>query len=88
MTGPGQGELGPPGAPVGTIRVGLIGFGLAARTFHLPLLRATPADAFARTLNHPENGPMTMDALLGVYAWHGRHHTAHVSALRERMKWE
>ena len=52
------------------------------------LLRATPPDAFARTLNHPENGPMTMDALLGVYAWHGRHHTAHVSALRERMKWE
>jgi uncharacterized damage-inducible protein DinB len=51
------------------------------------LLRATPADAFARTLNHPENGPMTMDTLLGIYAWHGRHHTAHVSALRERMKW-
>jgi predicted dehydrogenase len=42
VTGPGQGELGPPGAPVGPIRVGLIGFGLAARTFHLPLLRATP----------------------------------------------
>lgn len=52
------------------------------------LLRATPAEGFARTLNHPENGPMTMDALLSTYAWHGRHHTAHVSALRERMKWE
>jgi uncharacterized damage-inducible protein DinB len=52
------------------------------------LLRATPAEAFARTLNHPENGPMTMDTLLGIYAWHGRHHTAHVSALRERMKWQ
>jgi uncharacterized damage-inducible protein DinB len=51
------------------------------------LLRATPAEAFTRTLNHPENGPMTMDTLLGIYAWHGRHHTAHVSALRERMKW-
>jgi uncharacterized damage-inducible protein DinB len=51
------------------------------------LLRATPAEAFARTLTHPENGPMTMDMLLGIYAWHGRHHTAHVSALRERMKW-
>lgn len=51
------------------------------------LLRATPAESFARTLNHPENGPMTLDALLSIYAWHGRHHTAHVSALRERMKW-
>ena len=51
------------------------------------LLRATPAAAFARPLTHPENGPMTIDALLNVYAWHGRHHTAHVTALRERMKW-
>ena len=51
------------------------------------LLRATPDADFARTLIHPENGPMTLDSLLGVYAWHGRHHTAHVTALRERMKW-
>jgi uncharacterized damage-inducible protein DinB len=51
------------------------------------MLRATAPGAFARTLVHPENGPMTLDALLGVYAWHGRHHTAHVTALRERMKW-
>lgn len=51
------------------------------------LLRALPAEAFARTLVHPENGPMTIDALLSVYSWHGRHHTAHVTALRERMRW-
>ena len=51
------------------------------------LLRNTAGSAFARPLTHPENGPMTMDMLLGVYAWHGRHHTAHVTALRERMKW-
>ncbi len=51
------------------------------------LLRATPDDDFARTLNHPENGLMTLDALLSVYAWHGRHHVAHVTALRERMRW-
>ena len=51
------------------------------------LLRATPAESVARTLNHPENGPMTLDSMLTVYAWHGRHHTAHVSGLRERMKW-
>jgi len=51
------------------------------------LLRATSADAFQRTLVHPENGPMTLDALLNVYAWHGPHHTAHVTSLRERMQW-
>lgn len=51
------------------------------------LLRGTSDDAFQRTLNHPENGPMTVDALLNLYAWHGKHHTAHVTSLRERMKW-
>jgi uncharacterized damage-inducible protein DinB len=59
--------------------------GIHERLVHL--LRATKDADFQRTLNHPENGMMTMDALLSVYAWHGRHHTAHVSALRERMKW-
>jgi uncharacterized damage-inducible protein DinB len=58
---------------------------LHERLIHL--LRATPTEAFARTLNHPETGPMTLDTLVGIYAWHGRHHTAHVAALRERMKW-
>ena len=51
------------------------------------LLRATPADAFARTLQHPENGPMTLDSMLGIYSWHGRHHTAHITSLRDRMGW-
>jgi uncharacterized damage-inducible protein DinB len=51
------------------------------------LLRATKEADFQRPLTHPENGPMTMDSLLAVYAWHGRHHTAHVTALRERLKW-
>ena len=59
--------------------------GMHARLVHL--LRATPDAAFARTVMHPENGQMTMDALLNTYAWHGRHHVAHVTSLRERMKW-
>jgi uncharacterized damage-inducible protein DinB len=50
------------------------------------LLRHAPDDAFQRTLTHPENGPMTVDSLLSVYSWHGRHHAAHVTALREQMK--
>lgn len=51
------------------------------------LLRSLPDDAFARTLVHPENGPMTVDSLLAVYSWHGAHHTAHVTALRDREGW-
>jgi hypothetical protein len=26
--------------------------------------------------------------LLGLYAWHGKHHVAHITSLRERMKWK
>ena len=51
------------------------------------LLRSSPEDRFQRTLNHSENGSMTVDSLLSIYSWHGRHHTAHVTALRDRMKW-
>lgn len=51
------------------------------------LLRSlSPAD-FARTFLHPENGPMTLDRNLALYAWHGRHHVAHITSLRERMGW-
>lgn len=59
--------------------------GLHERLDHL--LRAQRASQFARTIVHPENGPMTLDALLSVYAWHGKHHTAQVTRLRERMGW-
>jgi uncharacterized damage-inducible protein DinB len=41
-----------------------------------------------RTVFHPEyKKTMRLWALLGMYAWHGRHHTAHITRLRERMKW-
>jgi uncharacterized damage-inducible protein DinB len=46
----------------------------------------TPRD-FGRTLNHPEMGVMSVATMLGLYEWHGRHHTAHVAGLRERMGW-
>lgn len=49
------------------------------------LLRSMSADDFRRTLNHPENGLMTLDAMLALYAWHGRHHVAHITATRERL---
>jgi len=40
-----------------------------------------------RTVVHPANGKMTLWHLLGQYAWHGRHHVRHITALRERMDW-
>jgi len=51
------------------------------------LLRGLEPGDFERTLVHPDNGVMTLDALLAMYAWHGRHHVAHVTALRERAGW-
>ena len=45
-----------------------------------------PAD-FSRTLNHPDRGPMTLDLMLELYAWHGKHHVAHVTELRKREGW-
>jgi hypothetical protein len=46
----------------------------------------TDAD-FERTLYHPESGTLSLGSCLAVYAWHGRHHVAHVMALRARMGW-
>jgi len=51
------------------------------------LLRSMGPSDFARTLRHPEMGVMRLDTVLGLYAWHGRHHAAHLTALRERMGW-
>jgi uncharacterized damage-inducible protein DinB len=46
-----------------------------------------PSD-FSRTYNHPESGVSSLDRLLQLYAWHGRHHVAHITSLRERMGWK
>ncbi len=52
------------------------------------LLRAMSGADFARGFVHPEMGrTLTLDHTLALYAWHGRHHTAHITALRERMGW-
>lgn len=51
------------------------------------LLRSlAPAD-FARLYRNPESGTMRLDRSLAMYAWHGRHHVAHITVLRERMGW-
>ena len=50
-------------------------------------LRALPEAAFARTGVHDERGPMTLDDLVALYAWHGRHHVAHITSLRSQRGW-
>jgi len=45
-----------------------------------------PSD-FARTLFHPERGVLTLDQMLAMYSWHSAHHTAHITSLRQRMRW-
>ena len=51
------------------------------------VLKAIKPEVFARKFNHPELGVVTLDRNLAMYAWHGRHHVAHVTALRERKGW-
>jgi DinB superfamily len=48
------------------------------------LLESMGDREFARPLNHPEHGPISLVWLLQMYAWHGRHHVAHVTELRRR----
>lgn len=42
---------------------------------------------WSRTIIHPERGLLTLDDILPMIAWHGRHHTAHITELRNRMGW-
>jgi hypothetical protein len=51
------------------------------------LLRSLKPEDWKRTFRHPELGLMPLEKNLALYAWHGRHHVAHITALRERMKW-
>jgi hypothetical protein len=50
------------------------------------LVRSLPADQLSRTMFHPEHGAISIDVVLEIYAWHGPHHTAHVTELRRREK--
>lgn len=56
--------------------------------WHYILKDLTEEQLTQRTVFHPEHKrEMTLWFLLGMYAWHSRHHVAHVTSLRERMKW-
>ena len=51
------------------------------------LLRSLSAEDCARTFMHPDFGPLDLDKFIGLYAWHGRHHVAHITSLRDRRGW-
>lgn len=53
------------------------------------LLRSLAPTDFRRRFRHPEhNRAFELDEALAMYAWHGRHHIAHITSLRQRMKWD
>ena len=47
----------------------------------------SPLD-WARSFRHPERGRVSLNMNVALYAWHGRHHVAHITSLRERMGWD
>jgi uncharacterized damage-inducible protein DinB len=51
------------------------------------LLRALDEQAWTRTFRHPEWGELRIAQTLGLYAWHGRHHVAHITGLKAREGW-
>lgn len=45
-------------------------------------------ELLSRSVFHPEHKKqISLWDLLGMYAWHGKHHTAHITGLREKMGW-
>ncbi len=51
------------------------------------LWRALPGESFSLTFRHPQSGENTLDRQLELYAWHGKHHVAHITTLRQRKSW-
>lgn len=51
------------------------------------LLESLTADDYSRRLVHPDFGVMSVTGAVAMYAWHGRHHIAHITGLRARKGW-
>lgn len=51
------------------------------------ILRNLSEEDLERTFLHPESGEFTIKKMIALYAWHGRHHTAHITSLCQRMNW-
>lgn len=60
----------------------------AVHTRWVMLWRSLTPEQFSRGFKHPEHpGTQTVDWMLAMYSWHGQHHVAHVTSLREREGW-
>ena len=51
------------------------------------LLESLDDTQWQRGFRHPERGPSTIEVAVQLYAWHSRHHVAHITALRGRKGW-
>ncbi len=51
------------------------------------LLRSLKPEDWKKTFRHPELGLVSLERNLASYAWHGKHHVAHITELRKRMGW-
>lgn len=51
------------------------------------LLESLSDKDFQKGYNHPVRGPQSLAEALALYAWHSRHHTAHITHLRARQGW-
>jgi len=51
------------------------------------LMQSLDETQWKRGYNHPERGPGTVEMTALLYAWHSRHHVAHITQLREREGW-
>ncbi|MFB5674588.1 YfiT family bacillithiol transferase [Paenibacillus terreus] len=51
------------------------------------LLHSFGPEQFNRSFIHPESGEASLETAVGLYSWHGRHHTAHITSLAKRMGW-
>ena len=53
------------------------------------MLKSLAPEDWARKFRHPEHEkPMSIDDSLALYAWHGKHHVAHITSLRQRNGWQ
>lgn len=51
------------------------------------IIQSLAPENFDRTYTNPEAGSLTLNTALSLYAWHGKHHIAHITSLRKRKGW-
>jgi uncharacterized damage-inducible protein DinB len=51
------------------------------------MLESLQESDYQRAFRHPDLGLMTLDKTLALYSWHGKHHVAQITSLRNRMRW-